>query len=161
MRTLISTLWFSTILLLGCGDSPSTPIRVPLTFYIVSAEKIEGGRFVDTSDFPKLGYISAVPALELRQLEDVTHDTSQDRTEAVPAMAKGATFHIRMTPDDAKRFAVVTEQAVGKQMLLMLGDTPLIAARVMSPMTGPSLQLYFDEKHDSAKIGDALRALTK
>ena len=169
MRILVLMLWASTTLLFGCGDRPSAPVKFPLTFHIVSAQKIEGGRFIDTSDFPKLGYIPAVPALELRQLEDVTPGTSQDRTviadraglESVPAMPRGTTFHIRMTPDDAKRFAVVTEQAVGKQMLLMLGDKPLMAARVMTPITGPSLQLYFDEKHDSARIGDALRALTK
>lgn len=169
MRTLISILWFSTILLFGCSDSPSTPIKVPLAFYIVSAERIEGGRFIDTSDFPKLGYIPAVPALELTKLEAVIPDVSQVQrgvpdqsgTKAVPTMTNDQTFHIRMTIDDAKRFGVVTEQAVGKKMLLMLGDTPLMAVRVMTPIKGPNLQLYFEEKHDGARIGDALRALTK
>ena len=169
MRTLVLILWASTTLLFGCGDSPSTSNKVPLSFYIVSAERIEGGRFIDTSDFPRLGYISTVPALELKKLEAVTPDISEDPTvvpgrrgnENVPIMAKGPTFHIRMTSDDAKRFAVVTEKAVGKQMLLMLGDTPLMAVRVMTPITGPSLQLEFNKKHESGRIGDALRALTK
>ena len=168
MRTLVVILWASTTLLFGCGESPSAPIKLPLTFNIVSAEKIAGGRLIDTSDFPKLGYIPAVPALELWQLEDVTLGTSQNRTviadrvdlEPVREMPKGTTFHIRMMPDDAKRLEVVTEQAVGKQMLLMFGDKPLMAVRVMNPITGPRLQLFFDDKHDSAEIGDALRALT-
>jgi preprotein translocase subunit SecD len=76
-------------------------------------------------------------------------------------MKNRATLHIQMSADDAKKFTALTEQAVGKQMLLMLGDTPLIAARVMTPITTQSLQLTFGEKSDSKKIEDALRRLTK
>ena len=153
MRTLVSILLASTTLVLG--DSPMAQGQASLAFYIVNPQRIDGGRFIDTPDFPKLGYISAVPQLEIKKLETVIPDERRTATTA-----KGSTFHIRMTPDDAKQFAVVTEQAVGKQMLIMLGDMPMMAVRVRNPIEGPFLQLHFDEKHDSASIGTALKALT-
>jgi hypothetical protein len=156
MRILVPLLWVATILLFGCRDSPPPSTNVPLSFYIVSAENIAGGRFIDTPDFPKLGYIPAVPELVLTKLEAVIVD--RNGKETVEPMKN---LHIRMLADDATKFTALTEQAVGKHMLLMLGDTPLIAARIMTPIATQSLQLTFREKSDMKKIVDALRRLTK
>lgn len=150
MRTVVSILLVSATALV-LSVSPMALGQTPLAFYIVSPQAMEGGRFIDTPDFPRLGYISATPQLEIRKLESVIPGE---------ATAKGTTFHIRMTPDDAKRFALLTERAIGKQMLMMLGSVPLMAARVRDPIMGPSLQLQFDERHDGASIGAALKALT-
>lgn len=152
----------------GC-DSRSAHTKVPLTFHVVSAQKIDGGQFIDTVDFPKLGYIAAVPALELRQLEEVIPETKQAGligsnpvgTELPQITRRSFSFHVRMKPDDARRFAALTEEAVGKQMLLMLGNEPLIAVRVRTPIKGTYLQLQLDKEHDSARIGNALKELTK
>ena len=43
-----------------------------LAFYVVSPKKIEGGRFIDTKEFPKLGYIPAKPGLGIAELSKVT-----------------------------------------------------------------------------------------
>lgn len=169
MRILISILWGTTLLLFGCRDISSPTTNVPLSFYIVSAEKIEGGRFIDTPDFPKLGYIPAVPALVLTKLESVIADVSREQAvmvekngkETVEPMKERVAFHIRMRPDDARKFTALTEQAVGKQVLLMLGDTPLIAARVMTPISTQSLLLTFGAKTDTKTVEDGLRKLTK
>jgi hypothetical protein len=169
MRIVISILSATTFLLFGCRDNGSIATDAPLSFYIVSAEKIEGGRFIDTPDFPKLGYIPTVPALMLTKLEAVIADVSREQVvmvnkdgkETVEPMKKRAALYIRMRTDDAKKFTALTEQAVGKHVLLMLGDTPLIAARVMTPIATQDLQLTFGEQSDAKKIEDALRRLTK
>ena len=169
MRILISILWVTTLLLFGCRDISSASTNVPLSFYIVSAEKIEGGRFIDTPDFPKLGHIPAVPVLVLTKLESVVADVSheqvvivnKDGKETVEPMKERMAFHIRMRPDDAKKFTALTEQAISKQMLLMLGDTPLTAARVMTPISGQSLLLTIGAKTGTKTIEDGLRKLTK
>jgi hypothetical protein len=138
---------------------------------VVSTEKIEAGRFIDTPDFPKLGYIPTVPALEIRSLEAVISDApkepkgiaGQNGENAVPMISNEhtvRTIHIEMTPDDSRRLGVITEQAVGKQILVMLGDEPLVAARVLTPITTQYLQLSFHERHDGRRIEDAIRALT-
>jgi hypothetical protein len=168
MRTFLLVFLVVASMLSGC-KSPSTDTKVPLNFHVVSPQKIEGERFIDTFDFPKLGYIASVPALELQQLEEVIPDTQQpSSTDTNPVGAQlpqttpmSFSFQVRMRPSDAIRFAAVTEKAVGKQILLMLGDEPLMVVRVMTPIKGPYLQLQFDEKHDRAKIGNALKELTK
>src|SRR4030095_17238966 len=111
MRTFVSILLLSRTLVLGY--SPMTLANSFLAFYIVNPAKTDGGPFIDPPDFPKLGYISAVPQLEIKKLEAVIPDERQ-----TPMTAKGSAFHIRMTADDAQRFAVVTEQAGGTQMLI-------------------------------------------
>src|SRR5438477_9348318 len=68
MRALISILSVASALLSGCSDSRQDAIptdtastdtaSVPLSIYVVSAAKIEGGKYFDTPDFPKLGYIA-------------------------------------------------------------------------------------------------------
>jgi len=58
------------LVLLGCRGE----VIVPLSFYIVSEEKIEGGRYVDTPDFPKVGYIAAKADLIIVRLAAVTQD---------------------------------------------------------------------------------------
>lgn len=169
MRTLSLILLAVASTLFGCGNGPSSPARVSLSFYIVSAQMIQGGQFIDNLDFPKLGYVPAVAALELRELEEVILGTPErgvvvnDRAPmaSVPRMPTGTTFHVRMTPNDAKRFAAVTKEAVGKQMLVMLGNQPLMVVRVLTPIAGPYLGIYLDEKHDRARIGDALKKLVK
>jgi hypothetical protein len=134
----------------------------------VSAQATAGGRFIDTADFPRLGYIEAIPALELQRLAKVVL-TSQNNsvaispsgTETSQASQPETTIHIKMLPQDAKRFAVVTERAVGKHILLTLGDEPLMAPRVLTPISGPYLQLGLNGRHNTTRVANALQALTK
>ena len=167
MRFLILMIGALT-LLNGYDCEASPPGNIPLKIYIVSAQGIVGGRFVDTADFPKLGYIEALPALELERLEDVIL-TNQSKSVAVgsssaetrQASRAETTIHIKMFPEDAKRFAELTTRAVGKRMLLTLGDEPLMAPRILSPISGPYLQLGLDERHDTTRVANALKALAK
>ncbi len=62
---------------------------------------------------------------------------------------------------DAGKFAALTEQALGRQVLVMLGDSPLIAARVMSPISTGRLFMTFSENADTKKIEHALKKLVR
>jgi len=53
---------------------------------------------------------------------------------------------------DAKKLTAITKKAVGKQVLLMLGDTPLIAPKVVDPISTQSLILGTLGKDDKKKI---------
>ena len=48
-----------------------------LAFYVVSPEKIEGGRFIDTKTLPKLGHIAAKPGLVIAQLKEARRRPAQ------------------------------------------------------------------------------------
>jgi hypothetical protein len=139
------------ILLAGCRRGASNATAPPLLFYVVSEGKIEGGRFIDTPDFPKLGYIAPAPELVIRRLQAATMDTS------VPYPA----IRIDLRSEDAQQFSALTERAAGKKLLLMLGDMPLAAPRVMERIPTASVMLGFGEGTDSKKAMDGLKMLVR
>lgn len=142
-------------LLTGCRPASSDTANAPLSFYIVSAEKVDGGRFIDTPDFPKLGYIAATPDLTITQLEAVKQTVGP-----MPAIPR---INITMHPEDAKKVAALTGQAVGKHVLITLGDTPLIAPQVVGPITGQSfdITLGVNNNTDPKQIISELKTLVR
>lgn len=54
-----------------------------LSFYVVSEEKIDGSRFIDTPDFPRLGYIAAKPDLVITRLAAVSKTMSYSRSAKI------------------------------------------------------------------------------
>jgi hypothetical protein len=119
-------------------DSPSTA----LSFYIVSERKIEGGRFIDTLDLPKLGYIAIKPDLIITQLvavsETVSHSSmvkiDKDGNRIETPLPDSPALNITILPADKKKFEVLTGHSVGRRMLMMLGDVPLMAPTVETPV---------------------------
>lgn len=168
MRALVYIVPVATALLAGCGSSSNVTIT-PLSFYVVSEGKIEGGRFIDTPDFPKLGYIAAAPDLVITQLKSVVRDISgeqsvmvdKDGKRTVEPLRERAALHIRMHAAEAQKFTTLTGQVVGKRLLVMLGDSPLIAPRVMSPISTESLFMTFGENADMNRIEHALKTLIR
>src|ERR1041384_4172509 len=118
-----------------------------LAFFIVSQEKIEGGRFIDTTNFPKLGYVAAKPDLQVTNLADVY--PAKVANFAIQGDGKGnqkiapanppPSLSVKLTTADAKRFTELTQRAVGKQLLIMLGDKPLTAPKVFMPIETPAI----------------------
>jgi hypothetical protein len=169
MPALVSILALATALLAGCSSSSSDGTSDPLSFYVVSENKIEGGQFIDTADFPKLGYIAAAPDLTVARLEAVVGDISRAQSVAVGEDGQRAAgpwrerpgFHISMHAPEAEKFAVLTEQALGKRVLVMLGDSPISAARIMSPIATGRLFMTFGDNVDSNEIERALKKLVR
>ncbi len=171
MRALFSVLSIAATILIGCthaAESGDTN-NVPLTIYVVSEERIEGGKFIDTPDFPKLGYIAAAPDLVISRLQRVVPQVVQQTGTMIDKDGKRTTLptterlalNITMQPDDAKKFTAITERAIGKKTLLMLGDTLLIAPAINEPIATPSLLLTLGEKPDKKKVEDELKRLVK
>ena len=121
-----------------------------LAFYVVSPEKIEGGRFIDTKAFPKLGHIAAKPGLVIAHLK-----------EARLIKQPGDRPHILITLQDNQidQLADFTGKNVGKTILLMLGNEPLIIPRVMEQIRTPALQIRLSEEKKRTRILKALKRL--
>ena len=121
-----------------------------LAFYVVSPEKIEGGRFIDTKAFPKLGHIAAKPALVITPLKEARLiKRPSDRP------------HILITLHDkhVNQLADFTGKNVGKKILLMLGNESLIAPRVVEKIRTPALQISLSEEKKRTRILKALKQL--
>ena len=103
---------------------------VRLSFYIVSQARIEGGRFIDTTELPKLGYIAATPELTITRLESVTADISQRREVMIDGNGKRTILPdqnqpaiiIKLPKAEASQFTSLTKRVVGKQLLIALGE---------------------------------------
>ena len=154
MRALLYSLTILTVLFTGCRSSaPVTPLSV----FVVSQEKVEGGRLIDTPDFPKLGYIGSTPDLTITKLEAVGTNTSGQ-----PGQPRSGVV-IMLRAEDAQSFSALSEKAVMKKVLFMIGDTPLTALTVVSPLPAAqtrSLQLTLMNQADQTKIENELRKLT-
>ena len=140
----------------ACCANPSDTNVPALKFFVVSETAIADGRFIDTVNFPKLGYISQ-PALVVTNLQSVENDTAHSISyfEGKRSDKFSPALLITMHPVDATRFSEVAGQHIGSRILLMLGDMPLIAPRVRSPIASPSVQLVLDQNRIE-RIGNIL-----
>ena len=151
-------------LLQVCLDAEAAPANPSLSFYVISKDKINDGRFIDSPEFPKLGYISDKPRLVIVRLksvlpgtrEDVLVDKEGDRTP-VPKTA----LIIQMLPEDAKLFSELSKQVIGKRLLIMVGETPLMAPVVNSPIQTERFEISFGQKTNYDAVHEALKKLVK
>jgi len=139
------------VLVLACSLQ-ATDEKPTLAFYIVSNEKIEGGRFIDTKEFPKLGYIPAKPGLGIAKLSKVTL-TKRPRDSPI--------ILITLKQEQVNQLADFTDRNVDRQILLMLGNEPLIAPRILEKIRTPALQISVSDEKKQKQILQKLRQLVK
>ena len=63
----------------------------------------------------------------------------RDAQRQVPTNASRPALTIVLPPDEAKRFAALTERGIGKRLLVMIGEEPLTAPRIMTPIDTGSM----------------------
>ncbi len=145
----IFNLILALALLAGSKQVAAEDSKAPrLTIYILSDTKIDGGKYIDTPECPKAGYIPAKPAMVITSLESV--EPSHDNKALM----------IKMYLVDAKRFEALTEKNIGKKTLIMLGDTPLMSPMIYEPISTASFMLSYG-KLDKKKIEEDFRKLVK
>ena len=132
-----------------------------LMFYIVSDQAIAGGRYINTPDCPNVGYITNTPNMVITHLESVSTNAipvvTEDRSGRMSAKTNCAIV-IQLAKGDAKLFTQLTEQKVGHRLLICLGDRPLIAPRINSPIENGEFEITLAEDRN---IGSVLAVLRK
>jgi len=114
-----------------------------LCFFVVSDAPIKGGRFIDTAEFPKLGYISNAPNYVLTRLQEVwtnevtsvSHFQGTVTTNIYPAVS------LKMLPSEAEGFAEFTRQNTNRRVVAALRGTLLVAPMIRAPIETGTLQL--------------------
>ncbi len=139
-----------------------------LSLYIVSKEKIEGWKFIDSPKFPKLGYISPAPDLVISKLKNVETFTARSILTTTDTDGQVKTtrretpaFKITLLEEDAPGFTAFSRRAWKQRVLIMLGDHPLIAPRMFSVLTEPTLNLEMGDAVDDKNIKAAIMKLVK
>lgn len=154
MRRLTASLFLLLLLLLnGCHESAPPP--TPLTFYTLSTTKREGGQFLDTAAYPKLGYIAATPELSLTHLESVAPQKTS------PGGSKALVIQVRLTPEDTKKLTAFTQGALHKTIVVRLGETILMAPKVNDALTSPNLGIALREGPNTQTIEASLEKLAE
>jgi len=120
-----------------------------LRFYVVSDTLVAGGRYVDTPECPKVGYVSNTPDLVITNLQSVSTN------------ALNAAVDIQMFEPDAKRFADLTRQNISHRILISLGDRPLMAPVVQCAIENGKVQITAGEGKDIQAIAAALKRFVR
>jgi hypothetical protein len=121
-----------------------------LAFFIVGPDKIEGGRFIDTKTLPKLGHIAAKPGLVIAQLKEAS---------LIKHAGDRPNILIVLGDKEVDQFAKFTGRNVGKIILLMLGNEPLIAPKVLEKIHTSAPQISLSDKQKRIRILEALKRL--
>jgi preprotein translocase subunit SecD len=110
---------------------------------VVSAAPIKGGRFIDTAEFPKLGYISNAPSYVLTRLQEVwTNDvTSVSHYQGTVTTNIYPAVSLKMLPSEAEGFAEFTRQNTNRRVVAALRGTLLVAPMIRAPIETGTLQL--------------------
>jgi len=95
-----------------------------LKLFLVSDHPMAAGQFVDSDLFPKLGWISKKPDLEIPTLKSVVWRIN----------LKAWQVDVSLDEDDAAKFGHLTEANVAKKLLIVVGDklvsAPVIRSRL-------------------------------
>jgi preprotein translocase subunit SecD len=128
----------------------ATDEKPTLAFYVVSPKMIEGGRFIDTKAFPKLGHITAKPELVIAVLKEA---------RLIKQPGDRPNILITLHPNQVDQLADFTGKNIGKKILLMLDNEPLIAPRVLEQIRTPALQISLSDQQKRIRILEALKRL--
>jgi hypothetical protein len=169
MRKFIYILLTIAPIVFVCRAAHSKVTNNTLAFYVVSEEKIEGGRFIDTPDIPKLGYIAARPDLVVTNLQAVFPEEGvntviipgKDGKQSIMPSDLPRYLVVRLRPDDAKQFMALTQRSVGKQLLVMLGGKPLTAWKGVGRFPEGRFEIPFYDQADLKKTEDDLKKLIR
>jgi len=129
MRTFLVILSMLAVSLTGCRRNLQER-AVDLSFFVVVAEQIEGGRRIDTPDFPKLGFIRSTPDFAVTRLVSAVTNVMRTTLDAEgtgereESLLPGIT--ITFLPADAERLADFKRQiSRGQSVLLVVGEKPV------------------------------------
>ncbi len=101
--------------------------NAPLTFYLVSKQRLEGGQLFNRFPFPKLGYISSKPDLIVESIKDVSSLPESSR----PVWAEDRNDGTR------KKLTIITPE----RFLFTLHDEDAARLRTLAENAGPQSQL--------------------
>jgi hypothetical protein len=134
-----------------------------LCFFIVSNERIPDGRFVDTPELPRVGYISNSPSLVIRGLQSVATNTLHTTENYLGKETQKSQPSVLFTmfPADAKRLGQLTRENIARKMVLTLGDRPLIVAMILDPIEAGKIELTCKEGKESERLAAELRRLVQ
>ncbi|MEM6885536.1 MAG: hypothetical protein AAF571_10920 [Verrucomicrobiota bacterium] len=140
-----------------------------LKFYIVEPDSKPGLTKVDFMHLDCTGWIHTEADLSMPQIDRayVTPPGKQwtHRDSKLNIIERGETtywgLNITFTKENVTAFERLTEKAVGRKVLIMLGDTPLLAATVIRPISSRFIELTLKSESLANSAEKRLKAISK
>lgn len=131
--------------MLGMGLVAHAADKPVLKVYIAEKDAGTGLHQADFPGLPKVGYIGEKPDLTISQLEGVEYGLGPAYPKPdgghFPPIPDRRSLRLRLTPKDAQALQKLTSAHIGSRLLLMLGDQPLVAPEIQTPMTEESMYI--------------------
>lgn len=161
------------------ADASSENFSNALVYYVLRGKQVAGGRFIDTADFPKIGYVRAKPELVITHIQSFSTNIARDllswnfHTFGLPDdQPCESGFSITFFKEDAKNIAELERKNIGRRDLLFILDNQLLAETYMSknagysdsiPIPSGTQTIYLPlRKHQNIQeINDALKKLVR
>ena len=137
-----------------------------LGVYVVSSEAKPGWKHFDSASFPNLGYIADRADLQVARLRDVSVQDTLQRSTIVRSDGSSEsteewqpTLVIELFPLDATALTQLTRAHLGKRMLFILGNEPLVAPMIRMEIDDSIMSIPLPKGADAEKIKAALQGL--
>ena len=116
------------------------------------------GVYIDTPDFPRLGYIRKNADAVFTNLK-----SAELRVEDASSSGGGNRYDIEISlrEEDAKGLETVTSQNMRKQILVMINHTPIAAPIVTQPLNGGKMLITLRDKKKAEEAMSILKKLVK
>jgi len=125
-----------------------------ISYYLVYDSAVEGGRYVDTPEFPKLGFIAENPDLVVARFRDEVV-TEQLATNGAGDEAVWE-FCFSLYPEDTSRFRDLTEKNLGGRLAIVIAEKIVAAPYVVEPIRDGRVRILCPKKAVAEKIRNRL-----
>jgi hypothetical protein len=135
-------------------NETSTVHGARLQFFLVTEDQADGRRRFHTETFPHLGFISETPELEISKLKTVkrhNRKTSDGASQIV----------VELRETDARVLQKLSEANLGKRLLIVVGDSPVLAPFIHSALNTPELILTVPQTANDDAIYRTLSELAE
>jgi hypothetical protein len=157
-----------------CVKATGETTNAPLTFYLVSKQRIEGGQFFDRFPFPELGYISSKPDLVVQRIKEVsclpeastpgwTEDRKTGNMRRI-TVVRVERFFFALHNEDATRLRKLADEAdpQGELVLVLFGDKAINLLRSGEIQAGAKFEVIGNwSRVGVEEIADALKKLVR
>jgi hypothetical protein len=137
-----------------------------LDIFLLADTSQQDYRLIDTPTYPKLGYVAPRPDLVISHLRDVSIGVAPDsitgvqpQGTAAQSRASKSSLEIRLAAGDAEALETFSAAHVGKRIVFMLGDKPLFAPLLRTPLSSQVIQIIPPAEADVQELKRELEAL--
>jgi hypothetical protein len=134
-----------------------------IAFFVVHDQETARGEYIDTYQFPQLGWIREHADLEIRTLKSLGPLESIGPTSSSTNQANSVITRFRITAElcdsDIRVFESLTRTNIGARLLVMAGENPVAAPLILEPVSKGEVVLSVPDESAAQELYSVLKQL--